>query len=165
MENTLGMRIAQLRKRKGLTQEGLAEILGVSSQAVSKWENDLSCPDIQLLPRLASTLGITVDELLSGKNNEVRLLPVKERRPLEDLTLRVNVNSKAGDKVRVNLPMPLVKVCLELGVDIIPSVTEGMDSFRNFDLNQVMDLAERGLIGRIVEVESAKGDTLEIVVE
>ena len=66
MENkeTLGKRIAMLRKEKGYTQEQLAEKVGVSAQAVSKWENDVSCPDITLLPLLADILGVTVDELL-----------------------------------------------------------------------------------------------------
>lgn len=165
MYDSLGARIAGMRKQKGITQEGLADIMGVSSQAVSKWENNLSCPDIQLLPKLAATFDISVDQLLTGKQDDVKLLPEHERKPLDALTLRINVNSNEGDKVRVNLPMPLVKVCLELGVDIIPSVTEGMDGFRTFDLNKIMDLAERGLIGRIVEANSADGNTLEIVVE
>ena len=46
MNKTLGARIAELRKEKGLTQEELAKQLGISSQAVSKWEKDISCPDI-----------------------------------------------------------------------------------------------------------------------
>ena len=54
MENTLGKRIAALRRQKELTQDNLAQILDVSSQAVSKWENDQTCPDISLLPQLAS---------------------------------------------------------------------------------------------------------------
>ncbi len=62
--NTMGERIKYHRKRLGLTQEQLAERLGVSPQAVSKWENNLSCPDISLLPELAEVLGISVDELL-----------------------------------------------------------------------------------------------------
>lgn len=63
-EMTLGKRIMQHRKRLGMTQEQLADRVGVSAQAVSKWENDLSCPDISLLPQLAEIFGITVDELL-----------------------------------------------------------------------------------------------------
>ena len=51
---TLGRRIAQLRKEKELKQDDLAQMLDVSAQAVSKWENDQTCPDISLLPRLAS---------------------------------------------------------------------------------------------------------------
>ena len=75
MNETIGSRICKYRKAKGMTQEDLAEKLGVSSQAVSKWENDASCPDISLLPELAKTLGVTVDTLLTGKQDEVQLLP------------------------------------------------------------------------------------------
>ena len=64
MEYTIGKKIAQYRKDKGLTQDELAELLGVSAQAVSKWENDLSCPDILLLPKLAELFDTTVDCLL-----------------------------------------------------------------------------------------------------
>lgn len=64
MEETLGKRIAAHRKRLGLTQDRLAEILGVTAQAVSKWENDQSCPDIAMLPKLAETFHCTTDELL-----------------------------------------------------------------------------------------------------
>ena len=64
MEQTLGRRIAQQRKRLGLTQDALAEKLGITPQAVSKWENDLSCPDITTLPQLADIFGISTDELL-----------------------------------------------------------------------------------------------------
>ena len=64
MEQTLGKRIASNRKRMHLTQDQLAEQLGVTAQAVSKWENDQSCPDITILPRLAEIFGISTDELL-----------------------------------------------------------------------------------------------------
>ncbi len=64
MEETIGKRISHNRKRLGLTQDQLAEKLGVTAQAVSKWENDLSCPDIIMLPRLAEVFGRSTDELL-----------------------------------------------------------------------------------------------------
>jgi len=50
MSETIGNRISKYRKEKGMTQEELANKMGVSSQAVSKWENDASCPDIGLVP-------------------------------------------------------------------------------------------------------------------
>ena len=59
----LGKRIRQLRFRAGLTQEQLAEKLGVGAQAVSKWENAVAMPDISLLPLLAETFGVTIDDL------------------------------------------------------------------------------------------------------
>ncbi|MDR0840191.1 MAG: helix-turn-helix domain-containing protein [Christensenellaceae bacterium] len=62
--DTIGRRIAALRKQAGMTQEQLADQLGVSAQAVSKWENDISCPDISILPTLASIFHVSVDMLL-----------------------------------------------------------------------------------------------------
>ena len=61
---TMGQRIAFLRKRAGLTQAQLAEKMGLSAQAVSKWEGDLSCPDILMLPALAKLFQVSTDELL-----------------------------------------------------------------------------------------------------
>ena len=164
MNETIGSRIAKFRKAKSLTQEELAGILGVSSQAVSKWENDASCPDISLLPQLCKTLGISADELLTGDSNEVKLVPAEQRKSLDELTMRVRVDSAEGDKVRVNLPMSLVKVGLEMGMDMSNTVN-GMEALKNMDLGKILELAERGLIGKLVEVESADGDIVEVVVE
>lgn len=77
MENqTMGKRIMTLRKEHGLTQEQLAEKLGVSAQAVSKWENDVSCPDISIIPQLADVLRVSTDELLGTKPIEPRVVVV-----------------------------------------------------------------------------------------
>lgn len=166
MNETIGNRIAKFRKAKGMTQEELANKLGVSSQAVSKWENDASCPDIGLLPTLCRTLGITADELLIGNTSEVKLVPVQERKSLDELTMRVNVLSSEGDKVRVNLPMTLVKVCLEIGVEVAPGfMGEQGEALKGIDMAKIVEMVERGLIGKLVEVESAEGDTVEVVVE
>ena len=74
---TLGDRIKFHRKRLGMTQEQLAVRMGVSAQAVSKWENNLSCPDISVLPDLADVFGISVDELL-GKGSGAREAEIVE---------------------------------------------------------------------------------------
>ncbi len=71
MENTMGKRIMAHRKRLGLTQDQLAGQLGVTAQAVSKWENDQSCPDVMMLPRLAALFGVTTDELLGVEEERV----------------------------------------------------------------------------------------------
>jgi len=70
----IGRQIAMLRKEKGLTGEKLAEILDVSPQAISKWENGKCLPETMILPKLAAVLGCNVDTLLmpsdTGKNAE-----------------------------------------------------------------------------------------------
>jgi len=66
----LSERILSLRKEKGLTQEALAQRLGVSFQAVSKWENEQSCPDIALLPLLADIFEVPVDNLFGRQTPE-----------------------------------------------------------------------------------------------
>lgn len=66
-ETTMGERIAMLRRKKQMTQEELAEQLGVSAQAVSKWENNICCPDIALLPKLAQIFGVSTDMLLGAE--------------------------------------------------------------------------------------------------
>ena len=60
---TLGNKISQYRKNLELTQEMLADRLSVTSQAVSKWERQLSCPDVSLLPAMADVFGVAIDEL------------------------------------------------------------------------------------------------------
>lgn len=79
---TMGDRIKYHRKQMGLTQEQLAERLGVSAQAVSKWENNPSCPDISILPELASIFGISVDALLGHQTAQTET--VHEAQPVEE---------------------------------------------------------------------------------
>ena len=67
MKKTLGAMIAELRKQHGMTQLELAEKMGVTDKAVSKWERDLSCPDINSIPNLAEILGVSVEELMQTK--------------------------------------------------------------------------------------------------
>lgn len=163
MEMTLGKKIAQYRKEKGMTQEEMAEKLGVSSQAVSKWENDISCPDILLLTPLAEMLDLTVDELLSDKpKKEVELVPEERRKKFEDMFLTLQIHSADGDKVKLNLPMALVKMGLEMGMEM-PQVS-GSEALKNIDLEQIVKLAEKGLMGKLVEITSRDGDIVEIMV-
>lgn len=161
---TIGKKIGAMRKEKGMTQDDLAEQLNVSPQAVSKWENDISCPDIMLLPELAELLGTSVDELLSKEaKHETSFVKLEERKSLDDMLLKVVVNSKDGDKVRINLPMPLIKVALEMGVQI-PEFP-GNEVLKKLDIEQILLMVEKGVIGKLVEVESKDGDVVEIVVE
>lgn len=163
---TIGNRISKYRKARGMTQEELAGKLGVSSQAVSKWETDTSCPDISLLPQLCRILGITTDELLTGETSEVRLVPAEQRKSLDELIFRVKVDSAEGDRIRVNLPMTLVKLGMEIGVDVVPQMSgEYGDMIRNINMEKVIEMVEKGLVGKLVEMQSAGGDSVEVVVE
>ena len=65
---TLGQKLKEIRKRFGMSQEQLAEILNVSRQAITKWENDGGLPDVSNLQEIAKTFGITVDYLLDDEN-------------------------------------------------------------------------------------------------
>lgn len=164
MQESMGKRIARLRREQGLTQETLAERMGVSAQAVSKWENDIACPDISMLPALADFFGVTIDELLRGQRPElVRMQSEQERKNVDKMFLRVVVNSKAGDNVRVNLPVPLVRAALEIGLQL-PQVG-GQDVLQKIDFESIVMAVDRGVVGKIVEVESQNGDTVDVFVE
>ena len=166
MNTTLGKRIAALRREKELKQEELAEKIGVSSQAVSKWENDQTCPDITLLPLLAKILGVSIDELLTGKKDEapvVKLVPENERKNIGDMMLRIVVTSTDGDVARVNLPLAIIEVVLESGLNL--SSLSKNEALKTIDFNMIMNMVRQGAIGNIVEIESPDGDTIGIFVE
>ena len=79
----LGKKIRQLRLKAGLTQEQLAEHMGVVPQSVSKWETGAAMPDITLLPLIAETFGVTIDDLFD-LTNEQRLCRIEHRMDIED---------------------------------------------------------------------------------
>ena len=162
MNETFGQRFQRLRKKAGLTQEDVANKLNITAQAGSKWENDISAPDISVLTELADILHVTLNELL-GKSAETSLVPEGERKNINDMFFRIKVLGKEGDKVNVNIPLALAKVIVESGAEL-PKI-QGKDVLNNIDFKQVFDLVERGILGKIVEVESKDGDFVEVWVE
>lgn len=74
-KTTMGQLIAAKRKELGLTQQELADRMGVTDKAVSKWERDLSCPDVSAITHLAGELGLTPDELLGAPKAEKKEKP------------------------------------------------------------------------------------------
>lgn len=80
---TLGMMIVKLRKEQGMTQLELAGRMGVTDKAVSKWERDLSCPDVNSFPKLAEILHVSVEELMQ----------IKERPSSQEKSIREIVNT------------------------------------------------------------------------
>ena len=163
--NTIGKRISEYRKKKNLKQDELAEMLGVSPQAVSKWENGLSCPDISLLPELSRILGISIDELVAGKKDEpvVTILPEEQRKDIDKMMLRIIVDSKKGEHARISIPVMLIKVALSSGIST-PQIS-GNDAIKNIDFSQILKMIEFGAIGYLLEVESSDGDAVKIFVE
>lgn len=162
MKTTLGQRLTELRKKKAWTQEELAKKLNVSPQAVSKWEKDVSFPDVTLLSTIAEIFDTSVDYLLGHEKQPTVDVVNKNKKDMDRMVFRINVLSSDGDKVKVNLPLPLVKVALDMGVT--PKV-DGKDVLKDIDINKIMALVEQGVIGKIVEIETKDGDFVEIVVE
>ena len=165
MKETLGRRISALRHEKALKQDELAEKLGVSPQAVSKWENDQTCPDISLLADLAKILGVSIDELLTGKKEEstVKMLPKNEIKEIKDMMLRITITSKSGDTTRINLPLGIIELAINSGLNI--SQVSGCDSLKSLNLSAIMDSIRHGAIGTLMEIETADGETVKIFVE
>ena len=156
---TIGKRISENRKRKNIKQDELAEMLCVSPQAVSKWENDLSCPDISLLPKLSKILGISVDELLSGKQeSSVVFVPEENRKDIKDMMFRIVVDSSEGDKVRVNLPCAIVKIALDCGMEM-PQIS-GNDSvngaLKNLDLAKFLKWSKKARSETLLKLKATK---------
>ena len=162
MNETFGQRFQRLRKNAGLTQEDVANKLNITAQAVSKWENDVSAPDISVLTELSDILNVSLNELL-GKQTEIAYVPVEKRKDINDMFFRIKVLSKDGDKVNVNIPLALAKVFVDSGAEM-PQIN-GKDVLSNIDFKQLFDLVERGVLGKIIEVESKDGDFVEVWVE
>lgn len=108
-KETMGKRISDLRKGKGMTQEQLAQLLGVTPQAVSKWENDLSCPDISILPQLAEALGVTTDELL-GKAPLQTVAPETEKQ---------SGKAHVSVRLRMNKAEKVIFALLLMGIGVV----------------------------------------------
>lgn len=165
MEESLGQRIARLRRNKGLTQEELGDKVGVSSQAVSKWETDSSVPDVMLLVKIANLFDISVDELLGNDRikETPQIVPVAERRPIDKMILKIIIDSDEGDKVRVNLPISLIRIMIESDAKM-PEIN-GKEVLKNINWENIFSLIEQGAIGKLVEIEGSDGVKVDIVVE
>lgn len=84
---TLGNKIKQLRLKSGLTQEQLANKLGVTAQSISKWETESTMPDISLLPLISKEFGVTIDELFDI-TVEVKLKRLEQKLDIEEVLTR-----------------------------------------------------------------------------
>ena len=159
----LGLTISKLRKEKGMTQEELAEKVNISAQAVSKWENDISMPDISVLPVLAEIFDVSIDELLAReKVSKVEILEEAKRKDINKMFLKIKITAE-GNKINVNLPLAIVKVCIDSGLDI-PQVS-GNINLSSINFKEIYKLIENGVIGELVSIETDEGATISITVE
>lgn len=167
MEYSIGKKIAELRKSHDMTQEALAEKMGVSAQAVSKWENDLSCPDVMSLRPLADLFGVTVDELLApGEISRAEVLPEEKRKNVDDMMLRIYVNDKE-DKVKLNIPILLIKAFMGEDGKLSDGINMnfGRKSLNGIDFQSIITAASMGTVGKLLEVESDDDTTVDIYIE
>ncbi len=163
MKKTMGEKINDLRKLRKMTQDELAEKMGVSSQAVSKWEKDISIPDLPILVELSEFFNVSLDELVKERDETVRYVPMEARKNINEMFLRVNILSVEGDKVKVNLPLVFVKMAADMKIEL-PEFN-GSEILKGLDLHMIISLIENGAIGKIVEIESSQGDIVEVMVE
>ncbi len=155
-QESLGRRIVRLRLRHAMTQERLANIANVSAQAVSKWENDQSYPDILLLPLLAKTFGVTIDELLGVESIvpapvqviepepkpmpepepelEPELEPAPEPQPEPQfdtdgpaVRIRLHVIRNGHDAVNIAIPLAAARLVSNVASYIPERIIEGVD--------------------------------------
>ena len=163
---TFGARFTRLRKEKGFTQEDIATKFNISAQAVSKWENDLTCPDISILLELADMLGVTVDELLGRKKEDItKFVESKDNFDVNKLTLKIKMISGDGDKLNVNLPIPLIKLLISQGLNLSDVTSDKKEKLKDIDLNKILSLVDQGVLGELVNIESADNDKIVVVVE
>ena len=130
--------ISAHRRKLGLTQEGLAQKLGVTNQAVSKWESGQSCPDIALLPAIADLFGITIDALF-GREPKAVTVPIELGFP-DDGVLRVMLyaghhhigsHHPIAGSVHFHYEGPALNIESELSIycdDVMGNVTAGGDA-------------------------------------
>ncbi len=95
MQLNIGNKIRELRRRDGRTQDALAETLGVSAQAVSRWESGGSYPDMEMIPTIANYFGITIDELF-GYDNE-------RSKKIDELVKKIEFMNFRNNGVDINI--------------------------------------------------------------
>ncbi len=160
MKERIGEHIAAYRKKAGLTQEQLAEKMGVTAQAVSKWENGLTCPDLDSVARLSGFLGVSVEQLIHGEAAvpavQVVETPQVGRRVL---CIRVQVKDPATTNVTVRFPVELVLKAYEMGS--LESLVGDEAPF----VEQAIEMIRQGTVGSLVDVETEEADVKIEVVE
>lgn len=163
----IGAIVAEARRQRGWTQEELAARLGVSAQAVSKWETDQSMPDVGMLRPLAEALECTVDDLLAGdpavlgraQNVLAGTRDPSTQHAATRVVVRVEHPAEEAPTV-ITVPTGLIRFGVRLW-DSIPALANATA----IDMEALMDHISRGLVGEIMRVETGEGGTVIISLE
>ena len=157
----IGNNIAALRKEKGITQEELAKILGVSAQAVSKWENNSSCPDVALLTDIADYFGVTVDALLRAQGDEItssqpQVNTSSQTQNNFNKNVSIKIVQQNGKTNNIKIPFKFAKIGLNIG-NIFGLDKEIAD--------KIGALINGESIGELVDIFTENGEHITITLE
>ena len=149
MKEFIGEHIAYYRKKAGMTQEQLSEKMGVTAQAVSKWENGLTCPDLDSVARLSEILGVSVEQLIHG-DSALPSVKVVETPQVGRRVLCIQVQTKTPEvfNVTVRFPVELILKAYEMGC--LESLVGDEACF----VEQAIEMIRQGAIGSLVDVET-----------
>lgn len=141
---TLGQKLKEIRKKFGLSQEQLAEIINVSRQAITKWENDSGIPDVSNLQEISKVFGITVDYLLNNENK----LPLMVMRINLDKSKYKNKISSYSEILTEYFPEPYViyNLVRKKKMTKLEAVLDFATSGIHDDLDSIGDLSPYYLI-------------------
>ena len=137
----IGNNISALRKKKGITQEELANELGVSAQAVSKWENNSSCPDVSLLTEIADYFGVSVDANAKTSDDKKNIM--------------IKVTQQNGKENIIKVPFKFVKLGLNIG---------NMFGLSKDISDKIATLAENDMTD-IVNIDTENGEHIAITLD
>lgn len=149
MKKSIGQNITYYRKKCGFTQEELSVKMNVTVQAVSKWENDLSYPDLECVSTLASVLNTTVNKLINGED-DISEISVSENVDIKKKIFMITMgsNEDSGDKIKLRLPLQLI-------ADVKDSpILKTLLKDRKTEIDTILSAVKLGGVGPICELES-----------
>ena len=142
----VGENIKKYRKQKGMTQKDLAEAIGVSVQAISKWECDTSYPDIITVQALSKVLGVSVTELFDGIQTPAEIKDAPQE-VIDRRIVRIEVKTD-GTTIVTRFPVPAMKKAVENGT------LERLigDDFE--EVASILGMIDAGITGHLVDVNT-----------
>ena len=139
----IGQKIKELRLKEKMSQEELANCLGVSAQAVSRWETSVTFPDITLIPRIAEIFRCTTDTILCCENNVIDL-------EIDEIIKNADIVLEKSDYEDYFTPLKMVKEGLlkypsneRLIIETLHRITAYANDFENFDYSEAIILCEK----------------------